>query len=45
MRGKDRFFDFGVSGQAGIARGLDGERDKELFVRIGRDPWATELFR
>lgn len=45
VRGQDRYFDFGAAGQAGVARGLDGERDRELFVRMGRGPWSVELIQ
>jgi outer membrane cobalamin receptor len=45
MRGEDRFFDFGASGVSGIARGLDGERDTEAFLRVARGPWSLEHVR
>lgn len=40
-RGEDRFIDFGAAGVAGVAAGLDGERDREVFARIGRGPWSA----
>ena len=42
-RGEDRFFDFGRAGASGVAAGLDGERDRELFARISYGPWAFDL--
>lgn len=46
--GEDRLFDFPGAGPdgtdvAGVARGLDGERDKELYTRLARGPWSFEL--
>jgi outer membrane receptor protein involved in Fe transport len=42
-RGEDRFFDFGASGVSGVATGLDGERNQELFTRIARGPWSFDF--
>lgn len=28
---------------AGVAAGLDGERDREFFARVGRGPWAMDF--
>ena len=42
-RGEDRFFDFGVTGASGIAAGLDGERDRELFTHISGGAWSFDL--
>ena len=42
-RGEDRFFDFGRADVSGVAAGLDGERDRELFARISYGPWAFDL--
>lgn len=42
-RGEDRFFEFGAGNTSGVARGLDGERDKEFFARLSRGPWAFDL--
>ena len=39
-RGEDRFFDYGGAGVSGVARGLDGDRDKEFFLRAARGPWS-----
>jgi iron complex outermembrane receptor protein len=44
-RGEDRFFDFGAAGVAGVATGLDGERDRELFARVSSGPWSLDLVR
>jgi outer membrane receptor protein involved in Fe transport len=42
-RGEDRYHDFGAAGVAGVAAGLDGERDREFFVRLARGPWAFDV--
>ena len=42
-RGEDRFVDFGSTGISGVARGQDGERDREFFARAGRDNWSLEF--
>ena len=42
-RGEDRFFDFGTSGVSGVARGLDSERDRELFTHISGGAWSFDL--
>lgn len=42
-RGENRYFEFGSSGMAGVARDQDGGRDKELAVRVARGPWSVEL--
>ncbi|MBI3156543.1 MAG: TonB-dependent receptor [Burkholderiales bacterium] len=42
-RGQDLALDFGDAGIAGTARGLDGERDLELYARIGRGAWSADL--
>lgn len=41
-RGENRFYDFG-EGFAGVATGMDGERDKEFFTRMTKGPWSFEL--
>jgi iron complex outermembrane receptor protein len=41
--GEDRVFDYGAAGVTGVAAGLDGERDKELFARVGRGRWAIDF--
>lgn len=41
-RGEDRFYDYGAGG-AGVAAGLDGERDEKLFLRLARGPWSFDL--
>ncbi len=47
--GEDRFYVFpgaGPDGEdiAGVASGLDGERDQEAHARIARGPWSFGLF-
>ncbi len=42
-RGEDRFFDFGATGVAGVARGLDGERDQQFFASIAGGTWSSDL--
>lgn len=42
-RGEDRYHDFGAAGVAGLAARLDGERDREYFVRLARGPWAFDV--
>ena len=43
MRGEDRFFDYGAAGVSGVARGLDGELDKEFFARASHGPWSFDF--
>lgn len=42
-RGEDRFFDFGKSGVSGVARGLDGERNRQVFATVARGPWSFDF--
>lgn len=42
-RGEDHFFDFGAAGVSGVAAGMDGESDKEFFVRAARGPWSLDV--
>jgi len=42
-RGQNLFFDYGASGKAGIAWGLDGDRTKQFFGSIARGPWSLEF--
>ncbi|MFN3544709.1 MAG: TonB-dependent receptor plug domain-containing protein [Thiobacillus sp.] len=50
-RGEDLRFDFpGASvdypwlvSESGLARGMDGERDREFFARAGRGPWQFDF--
>jgi iron complex outermembrane receptor protein len=41
-RGQDLFFDYGSSGLAGVARGLDGERGQQLLLRVAAGDWLFE---
>lgn len=46
--GEDRFFDYpgagpGGSDVSGVAAGLDGEKDKTFFTRLGQGPWSFDL--
>ena len=42
-RGEDRFVDFGSTGVAGVAAGLDGERASRFFARVAQGPWHFDL--
>ncbi|HZP86439.1 MAG TPA: TonB-dependent receptor [Burkholderiales bacterium] len=42
-KGQDLFMDFGSTGVSGVAAGLDGERDKDLFVSFARGAWSFDL--
>jgi outer membrane receptor protein involved in Fe transport len=42
-RGENRFFEFGSAGVSGVASGLDGRKDDELFVRVARGPWSFDF--
>ncbi|MBL0149924.1 MAG: TonB-dependent receptor [Ideonella sp.] len=42
-RGQDRTYDFGAAGISGVATGLDGEKDRELFVRLAAGDWSFGL--
>ncbi|MES1256759.1 MAG: TonB-dependent receptor, partial [Acidobacteriota bacterium] len=41
--GEDRLVDFGAARVSGIAAGLDGERDRELFASLSRGHWSSIL--
>jgi outer membrane receptor protein involved in Fe transport len=46
--GEDLFFDYPGAGPggtdvSGVARGMDGERDAEVFARVARGPWSFGL--
>jgi len=47
-RGEDRFFVYPGAGPegadvSGVARAMDGERDKEFFARVARGAWSLDL--
>jgi outer membrane receptor protein involved in Fe transport len=42
-KGQDLFFDYGSSGVSGVARGLDGERNKQFFAKISRGTWSLDF--
>lgn len=42
-RGQNLYYDYTGSGIAGVADGMDGERDRQLFARLERGPWAFDL--
>lgn len=42
-RGEDRYIDYGAAGLSGVAAGQDGERDREVFVRVKRGAWSFDL--
>jgi iron complex outermembrane receptor protein len=41
--GEDLFYDFGDAGVTGVARGMDGEEDKEFYTRLARGPWSFDF--
>lgn len=41
-RGRDHRYDFG-NGVAGLATGMDGERDQEFHAQLARGPWSYDL--
>ncbi len=46
--GEDRVFDYpgagpGGSDVSGVAAGMDGEKDKSFFTRLGRGAWSFDL--
>jgi outer membrane receptor protein involved in Fe transport len=41
--GADRPMSFGAADVSGVARGLDGERDREVVARAALGPWVAEL--
>ena len=42
-RGEDRSFEYGKTGLSGVAGGLDGERDRELFTHVSGGAWSFDL--
>jgi len=44
-RGEDRFQTFGASGIAGVAKGLDFQRDREFFASARTGPWSLEVLQ
>ncbi len=42
-RGADRFFEFGDSGDSGIAHRMDGENVKQLFARASHGPLSFDF--
>lgn len=40
--GEDLFIDYGASGVAGVAAGMDGEKTRRLFAQVGHGPWTIE---
>lgn len=42
--GEDHFFDYpGATPSSGVARGMDGEKDKTFFTRLGRRAWSFDF--
>ncbi|MDO9314465.1 MAG: TonB-dependent receptor [Burkholderiaceae bacterium] len=41
--GTNNFYDFGATGVSGVASGLDGERNRQLFARAAHGPWSMEF--
>lgn len=44
-RGEDRFQAFGASGIAGVAKGLDFQRDREFFASARIAAWSLEVLQ
>ncbi len=42
-RGEDRYYDFGSTGIAGLARRQDGESDHELFASVAAGAWSFDF--
>ena len=42
-QGQDLFLDYGAAGVSGIARGLDGERARQVFAKASRGPWSLQF--
>lgn len=50
-RGEDLYFEYpGATGdpyyysnESGVARGMDGEKDKEFYARLARGPWSFDF--
>jgi iron complex outermembrane receptor protein len=43
-RGEDLLMDFSAAGSGeSLVVGQDGEKDKEIFTRVGRGPWALDF--
>lgn len=41
--GTHNSYDFGAAGVSGVASGLDGERNRQLFARAASGPWSMEF--
>ena len=49
--GEDLFFDYpgasadypGLSSESGVARGMDGGKDREFYARLARGPWSFDF--
>lgn len=41
--GEDLYLDFGEAGSSGVATGLDGEHDRELFASLALGSWSLDL--
>jgi outer membrane receptor for ferrienterochelin and colicin len=42
-QGQNLLFNYGASGESGIAWGLDADRTKQFFGSISRGPWSFEV--
>lgn len=42
-KGDDLFFDYGAAGVSGVAQGLNGERNQQIFAKASRGPWSLEF--
>jgi outer membrane receptor protein involved in Fe transport len=41
--GQDLYFDYGASGIAGVARGSDGEENKQLMMQVTEGAWTAHF--
>jgi iron complex outermembrane receptor protein len=41
-RGENLFFDFGPLPVSGVAVGMDGQKNQEIFARVGHGAWSVE---
>jgi outer membrane receptor protein involved in Fe transport len=42
-KGQDLYFDYGASGIAGVARGADGEENRQVMVQVANGAWTAHF--